>query len=86
MDVTGENHQGHSPCFYADFTNHHQCVAFLMVVQTCVDLAKSMILLQRAAEASRSHDRSPDGESSSSDEELEKIAEDLSSQAWQIIR
>ena len=50
MDVTKANRYGHSPCYYADFSNHRLCAGYLMVVETCLNLAKKLIRLERSME------------------------------------
>lgn len=50
MDVTSGNRYGHSPCFYADFSSHRQCVAYLMIVETSLSLAKKLVRLERSME------------------------------------
>ena len=39
LDVCSPNHQGHTPCYYADFGNHRHSAGYLVVVETCAQLA-----------------------------------------------
>ena len=50
VDVARANRYGHSPCYYADFSNHRQCAGYLMVVDTCLSLAKKLVRLERSME------------------------------------
>ena len=48
--MTRANRYGHSPCYYADFSNHRQCAGYLMVVDTCLTLSKKLIRLEKSIE------------------------------------
>ena len=51
VDVCGENKYGHTPCYYADFSNHRHCAGYLMLVETVtkisVDLVSSLYTKNR---------------------------------------
>ena len=45
LDVTLTNNDGHSPCYYADFSNQRQCVGYLMAIECCKAIAERAIQL-----------------------------------------
>ncbi|ELU07485.1 hypothetical protein CAPTEDRAFT_204097 [Capitella teleta] len=44
ISVTAENHKRQTPCFFADFNNHIQCVAYLMMVEVCLETTKNLLV------------------------------------------
>ena len=42
-DVTIVNKNGHTACFVAEFYGNHECVHYLMIVETCINLSIKLV-------------------------------------------
>ena len=48
LDSSRANKFGHTACYYADFSNHRHCAGYLAMVDTCLLLAKQLVLTAQA--------------------------------------
>lgn len=48
------NANGHTPCFIAEYHRHQECVHYLMIVETCINLSIKVVKLGRKLRESRS--------------------------------
>ena len=46
-DVCRSNKYGHTPCYYADFSNKRACAGYLMVVEMCRQMAREQAMITR---------------------------------------
>jgi hypothetical protein len=46
-DITIMNKYGHTPCFVAEFYGNQECVHYLMIVETCINLSIKVVKIGR---------------------------------------
>lgn len=46
-DVTILNKNGHTPCFVAEYYGNDECVHYLMIVETCINLSIKIVKIGR---------------------------------------
>jgi ankyrin repeat protein len=54
-DVTIVNKNGHTPCFVAEFYGNQECVHYLMIVETCINLSLKVVKTSRRLRESRTN-------------------------------
>jgi hypothetical protein len=54
-DITLTNKYGHTPCFIAEFNSNNECVHYLMIVETCINLSIKVVKLSRKLRETKSN-------------------------------
>lgn len=53
-DITIVNKNGHTPCFIAEYYHHQECVHYLMIVETCINLSIKVVKISRKLRETKS--------------------------------
>ena len=53
--MTVVNKNGHTPCFVAEFFGNEECVHYLMIVETCINLSIKVVKLSRRLRETKSN-------------------------------
>lgn len=53
-DITLLNKEGHTPCFVAELNSNTQCVNYLTIVETCINMSLELVKLNRMLRESKS--------------------------------